>query len=155
MACKRLRIAANRHRQKRNNRSAIQRSTARHSRMAVREARATLASADAKLHQRVCHRKSLMSNPSRRDRISLRALVTYVARTLAFLVAFGAAPLARGDFATFVIDQLYSNADGTVQYIVLREAQGINDGSLLAGRTLTSTHAGVTKVFSFPADLPS
>ena len=79
----------------------------------------------------------------------------HVARTLAFLVAFGAAPLARADFATFVIDQLYSNADGTVQYIVLREAQGINDGSLLAGRTLTSTHTGVTKVFTFPADLPS
>jgi hypothetical protein len=43
------RIAATRHRQKRNNRSAIWRSTAGRSRMAVRDARATLASGNAKL----------------------------------------------------------------------------------------------------------
>src|SRR5256884_3486595 len=76
-------------------------------------------------------------------------------RFCAFLVAFAAASLARADFATFVVDELYSNADGSVQYVVLHEAQGVNGANLLAGHTLSSTHAGVTKVFTFPTDLPS
>src|SRR5438094_8094312 len=76
-------------------------------------------------------------------------------RFCAFLVAFVAASLARADFASFVIDELYSNADGSVQYVVLHEAQGVNGGNLLSGRTLTATHAGVVKTFAFPTDLPN
>jgi Repeat of unknown function (DUF5648) len=76
-------------------------------------------------------------------------------RFCAFLIALFAASLARADFATFVIDELYSNADGSVQYVVLHEAQGTNGANLLTGHTLSATHAGVTKEFTFPTDLPS
>src|SRR5438046_3081190 len=78
-----------------------------------------------------------------------------IARICACLVTVLAASLARADFATLVIDELYSNADGSVQYVVLHEAQGTNGANLLTGHTLSATHAGVTKVFTFPTDLPS
>src|SRR4029077_3463685 len=65
-----------------------------------------------------------------------------------------AATAAWGNFHTFVIDQAYSNADGTVQFVVLRESQGTNGENLWSGHAFTSTHAGVTKSFTFPADLP-
>ncbi|HEY3179657.1 MAG TPA: sialidase family protein [Casimicrobiaceae bacterium] len=78
-----------------------------------------------------------------------------IVRNCACVVALVAASVARADFATFVIDEVYSNADGSVQYVVLREAQGVNGGNLLAGRTLTATHAGVSKAFMFPTDLPT
>src|SRR5947207_9111517 len=78
------------------------------------------------------------------------------ARARAFLVVvLLAASPARADFATFVIDELYSNADGSVQYVVLHEAQGANGANLLTGRTLIATRAGVAKVFTFPVDLAS
>ncbi len=65
-----------------------------------------------------------------------------------------AATAAWADFQSFAIEQVYSNADGTVQYVVLHEAQGTNGGNNWSGRTFTSTHAGITKSFAFPADLP-
>ena len=61
----------------------------------------------------------------------------------------------RASFHTFVIDQVYSNVDGTVQFVVLREAQGSNGENVWSGHTLTSTHAGVAKSFTFPSNLPS
>src|SRR5438105_3537562 len=75
-----------------------------------------------------------------------------IARHCACVVTLIATPLAHADF---VIEELYSNADGSVQYIVLHEAQGDDGANLLVGRALTSTRAGVNKVFTFPADLPS
>src|SRR5438067_11118360 len=78
---------------------------------------------------------------------------TFCARAFLVVVLLAALP-ARADFATFVIDELYSNADGSVQYVVLHEAQGTNGANLLAGRILSATHAGVTKIFTFPSDLP-
>ena len=78
-----------------------------------------------------------------------------IPRICACLVTMLVTSLARADFATFVIDELYSNADGSVQYVVLREAQGTNGANLLAGHALSATHAGVTKIFTFPTDLPS
>jgi hypothetical protein len=65
-----------------------------------------------------------------------------------------AANCAWASFHTFVIEQVYSNADGTVQFIVLHETQGTNGENLWSGHAFTSTHAGVTKSFTFPADLP-
>lgn len=58
-------------------------------------------------------------------------------------------------FHLFRIDQMYSNADGTVQFVVLREAGGVNGESFWANLTITSTHQGTTKTFTFPSDLPS
>ena len=45
------------------------------------------------------------------------------ARVAMYAALFSIASPAHGDFATFVIDELYSNADGNVQYVVLHEAQ--------------------------------
>ncbi len=61
---------------------------------------------------------------------------------------------AGASFHTFVINEIYSNADGTVQYVELREAAGFGGQNLLAGLTLTSTHGGVTKTFFFPGNIP-
>jgi hypothetical protein len=56
---------------------------------------------------------------------------------------------------SFRIDQVYSNLDGTIQYIQLRETLGLNGQNGLAGVMLRSTHNGLTKDFVLPADLPS
>lgn len=78
-------------------------------------------------------------------------------RWLELLVAsalFLQAAACLGSYHTFRIEQLYSNADGTVQFVVLRESAGTNGENLWHGQQLTSTHAGVTKAFTFPNDLP-
>jgi len=66
-----------------------------------------------------------------------------------------AACAAWASFHTFAIEQVYSNADGTVQYVVLHETLAANGENLWSGHAFTSTHAGITKSFTFPADLPS
>jgi len=57
-------------------------------------------------------------------------------------------------FHTFKIEQIYSNADGTVQFIVMHESMGENGENFWAGQALTSTHGGVTSVYIFPRNLP-
>jgi len=57
--------------------------------------------------------------------------------------------------ATFQIETIYSNADGTVQYVVLHETAGLNGQQALSGGGLAVNHAGFTKVFTFLNDLPS
>ncbi|MEP6996749.1 MAG: hypothetical protein ABI900_03820 [Betaproteobacteria bacterium] len=64
------------------------------------------------------------------------------------------ATAARAEFHTFQIDELYSNADGSVQYVVLHESQGFNGENLLAGHFLTSTHLGVMNFYMFSNNLP-
>jgi hypothetical protein len=66
-----------------------------------------------------------------------------------------AATAAWADYQNFAIEQVYSNADGTVQFVVLHETQGTSGGNNWSGRAFTSTHAGVTKSFAFLADLPA
>ena len=65
------------------------------------------------------------------------------------------ATLASASFHTFAINQIYSNADGTVQYVVMREMLGSAGEDLWSGRTFSSTHAGVTRTFTFVGDLPN
>ena len=77
-------------------------------------------------------------------------------RTLAAVWLMAVAGLASAAFHTWEIAEIYSNADGTIQFIVLRETQGMNGENLLAGRTLTVTRTGGTaKSILFPTDLPS
>jgi hypothetical protein len=64
----------------------------------------------------------------------------------ASVVALGAPP-------SFRVSQIYSNLDGSIQYITLTETQGLNGQHHFTGLTLTATHEGVTKQFIFPADL--
>lgn len=60
---------------------------------------------------------------------------------------------AQATFHLYGIDQIYSNADGSVQFMSFL---GFADGQdKLAGHTLTATHGGTTKSFIFPANLPS
>jgi hypothetical protein len=73
---------------------------------------------------------------------------------LASIVALGVAP-AYASFHLFLIDQVFSNADGTVQYVVMRESTGSDAENFWQGNRLTTTSAAGTQQFQFPANLPS
>jgi hypothetical protein len=83
--------------------------------------------------------------------VVMRRWLRFVAVTT-FLLA---APAALAAFHEFRIEQVYTNADGTVQFIVLNEIGGFNGENFWAGIALTSTHAGTTRTFRFPSNLPS
>ena len=85
--------------------------------------------------------------PGTRKQLAMRYLIPCL---LATWLAVTGAPAAATSFA---IEQIYSNADGTVQFVVLHETLGLPNDNLWGGRTLTSTHAGSTRTFTFPADL--
>ncbi|HSC23530.1 MAG TPA: hypothetical protein VLG08_07460, partial [Casimicrobiaceae bacterium] len=59
-------------------------------------------------------------------------------RLLFVMFAVCALP-AQAAFHLFRIDQVFSNADGTIQYIVLRESTGTNNESFWQGNPLTTT----------------
>ncbi len=65
------------------------------------------------------------------------------------------ASAATADFVTWRFEELYSNADGTMQYVVLREALGFDGMNTLGLVGLTATHQGDFKAFGFGHDLPS
>jgi len=80
-----------------------------------------------------------------------------VARALAagvLLLALTTHP-ARAAAPSFQIDQVFSNADGSVQYVILRETAGLNGQNGFKGLTLTATAGARTSTFTFPTDLPS
>ncbi len=73
-----------------------------------------------------------------------------------FAAVLATVPLtAAASFHLFQIEQIYSNADGTVQFVVLHEFAGANGENFLAGMPFSVTHAGVTKGITFPGNLPS
>jgi hypothetical protein len=76
-------------------------------------------------------------------------------RVAAALVALGFAQLATASFHLFRIEQIYSNADGTVQFVVLHESFGANGENFWAGQSLMATGGGATRTFTFPSNLPS
>lgn len=79
-----------------------------------------------------------------------------VIRTLAVTCLLLVAGVASASFHTWQIAELYSNADGGIQFVVLRESQGSAGENLLAGHALTVTRTGgFAKTFVFPNDLPS
>jgi hypothetical protein len=61
---------------------------------------------------------------------------------------------AAADFHTFQIEQIYSNADATVQFVVLHEASSETGQQFLTGHALVSTGT-VTNSYVFPNNLPS
>jgi hypothetical protein len=61
---------------------------------------------------------------------------------------------ARGEFHTLQIEQIFSNADGTVQFVVLHETLGLNGEGFLGGHTLTAMSGAGTHTFVFPTNLP-
>ncbi len=62
---------------------------------------------------------------------------------------------ADASFHTFKINELYSNADGKVQFVELLEGSGLNGQNLWSGHVLTSSNGSVTKTFSFSGNLSS
>jgi len=61
---------------------------------------------------------------------------------------------ARANFHLFQIQEIFSNSDGTVQYVVLRESQGMNGENLLMDHTFTGTQGMNMQNYVFPNDLP-
>jgi hypothetical protein len=80
--------------------------------------------------------------------------MTKLISRLAALVLLVAASSANAAFHQFRIQQLYTNADGSVQFVVLRECCMTDGENLFAGITLRVT-AGTTRTFIFPTNLPS
>ena len=75
---------------------------------------------------------------------------------LAALAAALCALDAQAAFHRFMIDQVFSNADGTVQYVVLRETNNSNSQNAWSGRSFSTTDAaGTMKQITFGANLPS
>jgi len=80
---------------------------------------------------------------------------TLVRSLVAFAGAVAFASSAHATFHTWRIEQVYSNADGTIQFVVLHEASGANGQEFWAGEQFTSTRSGVTKSLRFDRNLPS
>ena len=67
-----------------------------------------------------------------------------------------AVPSAEASFHLFRIDQVYSNADGNVQYVVMHESTGSNGEHLWNQQQFETTNrAGIRKQLRFPSNLPS
>jgi hypothetical protein len=66
-----------------------------------------------------------------------------------------AAPAAFAEFHLFQIEQLFSNADGSVQFVVMHEFTGTNGENVWANNPFVSMHAGTpNKTLVFPSNLP-
>ncbi len=65
-----------------------------------------------------------------------------------------AATAADASYHTFQIEQIFSNADGTIQFIVLHESLGMDGENMLGGHTLTATQGMTTNTYFFDRDLP-
>ena len=62
---------------------------------------------------------------------------------------------AQATFHTFRINEIYSNADGNIQFIELREAQGASGQNFFTGISLNTGNGTTQKSFTFPNNLPS
>jgi hypothetical protein len=68
------------------------------------------------------------------------------------LAAFASTSFA--SFHTFKIEQVFSNADGSVQFLVMHESVGADGENLWGGQVLVASGGGVTHTFMFPNNLP-
>lgn len=71
-----------------------------------------------------------------------------------FGLNLGVATLAQATFHTWRINELYSNADGTIQFIEFHESAGADGQQLLAGHTLVTSQGASRTTFQFPSNLP-
>jgi hypothetical protein len=82
--------------------------------------------------------------------------MTFTLRALLGIVFALVANAASATFHTYQIQQIFSNADGSIQFLVLHESIGFNGQEFLVGHTLFATPAmGTMQQFPFPNDLPS
>jgi len=77
-----------------------------------------------------------------------------ILRTFLAMLLASLAPATWATFHTFKIEQMYSNADGSVQFIVMHESENANGENLWAGHSLVATHGSASSSFTFPANLP-
>lgn len=77
--------------------------------------------------------------------------ITVVARVLVVALLLAGLP-ARATFHLFSMSEIYSNADGTVQYLELTALAG--GQQFLAGHVLTARSGASSRTFTFPANLP-
>ena len=71
---------------------------------------------------------------------------------LAVAIAALAALPASAVFHLWTLNELYSNADGTVQFIELTALAG--GQQFLSGHNITSSSGGATRTYNFTTDLP-
>ncbi|TMG88280.1 MAG: hypothetical protein E6H76_09745 [Betaproteobacteria bacterium] len=64
------------------------------------------------------------------------------------------APYASANFHLYQINQIYTNGDGSIQFVLLHESLGYNGENFLGGHTFTSTQGGTTQTYTFNKDLP-
>jgi hypothetical protein len=76
----------------------------------------------------------------------------FVSRFQALLLTLAASMSVHASYHLWTITQLYSNADGSVQFIELQALAGGEE--FLAGHTIVSTQGGTSHSFMFPANLP-
>jgi len=81
--------------------------------------------------------------------------VAKLTKNVLALLLFALAGSASATYHTFEITEIYSNADGTIQFVQLREYAGLNGQELLTGHVLSVTRGATTKTFVFPNNLPS
>jgi hypothetical protein len=77
----------------------------------------------------------------------------YAIRWLCAVVLVLASGAARATFHLWQLNEIYSNADGTVQYVEL--ITGAGGQEFIAGHTLTSSQGATTRSFTFPSNLPA
>ncbi|MDB5319989.1 MAG: calcium-binding protein [Phycisphaerales bacterium] len=77
-----------------------------------------------------------------------RSIVVGVAAL--WMLLYGVRPVS-ASFHTFGVNEVYSNASGTIQYIELHERLGADFEGFFNGVTLTSNG----NTFTFPSDLPN
>jgi hypothetical protein len=74
--------------------------------------------------------------------------------TFGALIALATAS-ASASFHTFALKELYSNADGSVQFIVLTEVSGFDGQEFLKNHMITSMQGAIQNAVTFPNNLPS
>ncbi len=84
-----------------------------------------------------------------------RVLPPVAFAVLCALLAAAAVTTANASFHTFQVDELYTNADGTVQFIELHEAFNADNEQFLSGHIITVKQGPTTHSFTFPNDLPN
>lgn len=70
-------------------------------------------------------------------------------------ILFSVCSVANASFHTFDISEVYSDSTGTIQFIELVEAFGVNNQHLFSGRGLRMSDGGSTNTLIFGSDLPS
>src|ERR1700751_238654 len=76
----------------------------------------------------------------------------FLLAALSLAAALVALP-ARATFHLYQIQEIFSNGDGSVQYVVLHECCGVNGQNFLSNHTLTATQGMSMQNYVFPTDL--